>query len=133
MAAVRVEGLREFRRVMIKLEARSGPEIREALRDCAEIVASAARERAPRSAVPRGPHMADTIKATTSGPSAVVRVDRRRVSRGYPAGYPYPRRLEYEAGGARAFLGPALNDNRERVFDRVGVMLDHLAETYGEG
>ncbi len=117
---------------MIRVDARSGPEIRAALKDCAEIVAMDARQRAPRSAVPRGGHMADTIKAATSGPRAVVRVDRKRVSPKYPGGYAYPRRLEFEGGGVRAFIGPALQAKRGEVADRFGVMLDHLASTYGE-
>jgi len=61
---------------------------------------------------------------------AVVESSRTRTKK-YPEGYPYPRRLEYGNGGARAFMAPAaelMTPVANQMFDD---MTDHVWESEG--
>ncbi len=125
-ARVRIEGLREFRAALRKIDPVLNKGLREGLKDAAQIVAYEAQRRAPvRSGATRA-----SVRAFATGNRAGVRVLARRASRAYPAGYPYPRRLEYEGGGRRAFVGPALEAKRDEVVRRLEYALDDVAEIW---
>lgn len=124
--AVSIEGLAAFRRDLKRIDPALVKGVRVALKEAAEVVAVETRRRAPaRSGATRG-----SVRAFTSGNRAGVRVNARRVSQRYPGGYPYPRRLEFENGGARAFVGPALEAKRREVIDRLEGGLDDVARIW---
>lgn len=39
-------------------------------------------------------------------------------------GYYYPRRYEYENGGARAFLHPAVDQNRDKIYASIALVVE---------
>jgi len=121
--AISIEGLAAFRRDLKRIDPVLVKGVRVALKDAAEIVADEARRRAPvRSGLTKG-----SVRSFTSGNKAGVRVNARRVSRGYPAGYPYPKRIEFEGGGRRAFVGPALEAKRGEVVRRLEEVIDDVS------
>lgn len=126
-AGVQIEGLREFRAALRAIDPQLARGLQEGLKDAAQIVAYETRRRAPRG--PSG-RTVSTTRAFASGTSAGVRTTARRVSPKYPGGYPYPRRLEFEKGGARAFMRPALEAKRAEVVRRIGYVLDDVGETW---
>lgn len=97
------EGLAKFRKDLIKADKRFGPEIRNALKATAEVVASDARGRVP---VLTG-KAKGSIKGGSSGAAAVVRGGQKKV--------PYYGWLDF--GGPRSPKGrlnqrPFLKDGR---------------------
>ena len=125
-AAISIEGLAAFRRDLRRIDPVLVKGVRVALKESAEIVAAEARRRAPvRSGATRA-----SVRSFTSGNRAGVRVNARRRSAAYPGGYPYPKRLEFEGGGARAFVGPALEAKRREVVERMADGLDDVARVW---
>jgi hypothetical protein len=132
--AVAVEGLRELRRDLKRMDPELLKGVRTALREAAQIVADEAKRRAPRSGR-SGTHMADTIRPRLRGDSAEVRVGARRKSQRYPSGYRYPSRIEFEGGlgrdpGPHAFLRPALLAKSDEVQHRMEQLLDDIANVW---
>lgn len=124
--AVHVEGLAQFRAALRRIDPQLAKGVREGLKDGAQIVANEARQRAP----VRTGSLVASVRAFASGNRAGVRVNARRPSRKYPAGYPYPRRIEFEGGGARAFVRPALAARADDVRRRIGYVIDDIGETW---
>lgn len=124
--AVEIQGLREFRRALRQIDPKLTVGITVALRDAAQIVATAARRRAPK----RSGRMAVSTRPYARGLEAGVRTTATRVSPAYPAGYPYPKRIEFENGGARAFLAPALEENQDRVARRMEFLLSDIEDVW---
>ena len=125
-AAIRIEGLAEFRAALRRCDPALAKGVREGLKDAAQIVAYEAKRRAPvRSGMLKG-----SVRSFAAGNRAGVRVNARRVSAGYPGGYPYPRRIEFEGGGARAFVAPALEAKRDEVVRRLGYVIDDIGEIW---
>jgi hypothetical protein len=52
--------------------------------------------------------MVDKVSIQVAGGRVWVVERQARKSKGYPSGYSYPRRYEYESGGARSFMRPAV-------------------------
>lgn len=140
--AVQVEGLRELRGFARRIDRAAGqptllPGYRAAIKEAAEPVAVEARKRAPRSPLPLGTgrsprkRLADSITINVSGADALIRAGGTRRSPSYPGGYRFPRRLEYEAGGRRAFLAPALEAKADEVREAMGGVLDALESEWG--
>jgi len=140
--AISIEGLAAFRRDLKRIDPVLVKGVRVALKESAEIVADETRRRAP----VRSGKLKGTVRSFTSGNKAGVRVNARRVSRGYPGGYPYPRRIEFEGGragtmtnaltgrlvggttaGPRAFIAPALEAKRGEVVRRLEEVIDDVA------
>ena len=48
-------------------------------------------------------------------------------------GYYYPRRYEYEAQGARAFLHPAIDNNRDKITASLAAVVEHVIARFNEG
>lgn len=96
--------------------------------DSAAVVARRAREIAAGKGLVRSGDMVSSIKPVPGDDSAAVIVPSRH------RGYPYPRRLEYEArvkgvaGSApRAFLHPALQQETPGIDARMKGVLDMIA------
>lgn len=124
---VHIRGLADFRRDLRRIDPELAKGVREGLRDSAQIVAYEAQRRAPAQTG----RLRASIKGAASGDRAVVRVTARRVSKKYPSGYPYPRRIEFGRGG-EPFIGPALEAKRSEVERRMGFVLDDVAEIWGD-
>ncbi|WP_217923778.1 HK97 gp10 family phage protein [Miltoncostaea oceani] len=124
--AISIEGLAAFRRDLKRIDPALLQGVRVALKEAAELVAGEARRRAP----VRSGRTRTSIRSFTSGNRAGVRANARRVSARYPGGYPYPRRLEFENGGRRAFIGPALEAKRRDVVERLDDALGDVARIW---
>lgn len=123
MAAVGgIEGLADLRRVLRKMESDLANDLRDRLKDAAQVVADDAIDRAPR----RSGRLARSIKPLVRGNVGGVAVSARARD-----GYAYPKRLEYERGSrGRPFLEPALEAKQDEVAERVGRLLDDLADDW---
>lgn len=132
-AGVQVEGLAELRRALRRIDPVLTDGLRAGLKDAGKIVADEGERRAPRSHQARGRHMADTIRVRVSGVKVRVVVNAKRRSPAYPAGFNYPGRIEFEGGGRRAFLQPALEAKHDQVVERLGQVLDDVADTFDQG
>lgn len=122
---VRVTGLKELRRDLRKMSKELDKEVRGALKDSVADVADDAK------AIARGKFDGGTgktiksIRPGVSGSKALVRVSAQN------QGFHYPRRHEYENDGAKAFLGPALSRNSDKVEENVLDALENLAQRQG--
>lgn len=121
---VRIEGLREFRRDLRRIDAELPKGVTKALKASAEIVATEARIRAPVG--PSG-RLKGSIRSFTRGDRAGVRVNAKRRSPRYPGGYPYPRRIEFQL---RPFLHPALVAKQRQVAERMERVIDDVADIW---
>jgi hypothetical protein len=130
---VGVEGLADLRRVLRKMEGALDKDLRSHLLDAAEIVAKEARSRAATGTRPipvtRRPRkrMKDTIRPFARGAVGGIR------STATNAGYPYPKRQEYDGSQGKPFMRPALDAKAPEVERRMAQMLDDLADTWGRG
>lgn len=104
-----VKGLRRLQSALDRIERELPGEAKAALQEAANLVASDVKRTGPRG--PSGRLLASvrtevlTLGALSRHEASVV-VDARRVSRAYPSGYLYPRRVEYSS---RPFLRPAFS------------------------
>lgn len=48
-------------------------------------------------------------------------------------GYSYPRRYEYENGGARSFLHPAIDQNKDKITAALAAVVEHVVARFNEG
>lgn len=78
-------GLNKFNQNLRELDKDLSKQLTKGLKEAAQIVADEAKVRAPRSAKPRGEHMADTIVAYGSSGVAQVRVNATRMTNNYGA------------------------------------------------
>jgi hypothetical protein len=124
--AVRVEGLADLRRDLKRLAPDVLPEIRGALKDAADLVASKARANAPRASGA----LAASIRSGTAGNAGVVR-----------SRLPYAKVHEY--GGTirprgapitihRAqFVGRALTSTEDRIVESLADSINAVASRHG--
>jgi hypothetical protein len=132
---VYIEGLREFRRDLRRIDVQLGQGITDALRDAAEIVAAEARRRAPRGSRPIPPgrrprkRLADAIRPRVRGDVALVVANVTQRSAAWPQGYRYPRRYEY-GDRNRPFLRPALAAKQAEVERALERLLDKIGDTW---
>lgn len=118
---IEVTGLDKLLRSMYRVDRVVARSLQQELKVIAEDVAVRTRhyiigrglydpERAPSATTGTagaGP-MVDKVSIQVSGGRVWVVERQARRSRGYPGGYSYPRRYEYESGGARSFMRPAV-------------------------
>lgn len=45
-------------------------------------------------------------------------------------GYYYPARYEYESGGARAFMRPAVDNNRDRIYGSIAAIVSEAMKAF---
>ena len=138
-AAVRVEGLDELVRAFGRLDRGLRRELQKHLRVIGKIVADDAKAVASEKGLRGGagdPHeglLIRSIRPRVRGGSAFVADTAVTTSPKYPAGYPYPKRIEFAGGGARAFLAPALDRSRERVVSELERLVDWVESDFGGG
>lgn len=117
-AAVKVEGLNELIRAARKIELGMATEMTLTLK---QQIGTPMSEDMKHMAEARGlvgetHHLVDMIKPTVRGASLSIRDTATN------DGYPYPKRYEYQDGGARAFMEPVVHQwessgELERRFD----------------
>ncbi len=135
--AVHVEGLTELVRGLGRMDRGLRREMQRELRDIGELVSREARLIAAAKGLHGGdgdPHpgqLIDQIRLRLRLGVVAVVDPAKTVSRGYPSGFNYPRRFEFEAGGARAFLRPALEAESGEVERKMASMIDRLASEGG--
>ena len=118
---VYVEGLAELRRALRRMDPELLKGVQKKLKKAAKIVADDAQEKAS----VRSGLMASRTRAFTRGNVAGVRSTATA-----PDGYPYPRRIEFEKGGVRAFVRPALEENTEEIIEELEDLLDEIANIF---
>jgi hypothetical protein len=126
-AAVRVQGLGPLVRDFGKMSRELRRDLQREIADSTGIVAREAKAVAEREGLRESGALIRSIKARVRGAVGFVQVGATR------RGFPYPRRLEYESGGRRAFVGPALESKQEDVVEAMNDMLDRLASRNGFG
>lgn len=124
---VSIEGLRELRRDLRKIDKTLWKGVAEGIKDAAQIVAREAEKRAP---VGRTGLLKSKIRPRIKGDTGLVVALARRKSKKYPKGYPYAKRIEYQDGGVRGFLRPALIAKQADVERRLSYVLDDIAEIW---
>jgi hypothetical protein len=124
---VAVEGLAEFRRDLRRMDPALAKGLRESIKDAARIVAEEAESRAP---VGRTGLLKSKIRPRVKGDTGLVVALAKRKSPKYPSGYPYAKRIEYQDGGVRGFLRPALVAKQDEVIERMDKILDDLADIW---
>lgn len=127
--AVEVEGLRELRRDLGRIDKTLSKGVAAGIKDAASIVAQEAQSLAP---VGRTGRLKASIRPRVSGARGFVVANAKKKSPKYPSGYNYPRRIEFDKGGRQAFLRPALDNNREEVVKRLEQLLDDIADIWDD-
>lgn len=123
---IAVEGLRDLRRDLRRIDKSLLAGVREGIKDAAQLVAREAQRRAPR----RTSRLVASIRPRVRGDVGLVVATATKRSPRYPAGFRYPRRIEFEGGGRRAFMAPALEAKRRDVERRLEHLLDDIAEIW---
>lgn len=131
MTAVRVEGLRELDRAFGRASKELRRELRGELRQVGRIVADEARQVAARKGLRKTGRLIKSIRPSVKGAGVFVRAGAVTRSAKYPSGFNYPRRLEFEGGGRRAFLRPALASKQQQVVEQMERVLDRVADGFG--
>jgi hypothetical protein len=124
---VAVEGLAEFRRDLRRIDPVLVKGLREGIKDAARIVATEAEGRAP---VGRTGLLKSKIRPRVKGDIGLVVALAKRKSPKYPSGYPYAKRIEYQDGGVRGFMRPALLAKQDEVIERLDQVLDDVANIW---
>ena len=127
-STVYVEGLAELTASFTMLAPEAKRNLLRELKNVGEIVAVDAKAHAP---VGKTGRLRSQIKPARRGSSVLVQDAEKKVSPRYPSGFPYPRRIEFEQGGARAFLRPALQRQRVRVEEATKLYFEEAARESG--
>lgn len=127
---IAVEGLRDLRRDLRRMDKGLLAGVREGIKDAAQLVAREAQRRGPRGRTSR---LVASIRPRVRGDVGLVVATAVKRSPRYPAGFPYPRRLEFEDGGRRAFMAPALEAKRGQVERRLEHLLDDIGDVWEKG
>ena len=115
---IEVEGLEELRNDLALMAPELDREIEVALGVGARIVARQANVNAPR----RSGRLAGSIRPFTEGGNVgAVEVTARRRSARWPAGYGYPRRIEFRHD---PFLRRAVEQMKDEVISSISAALD---------
>jgi hypothetical protein len=124
---IRITGLRELVRDFGRMQRGLRTELQREMSQIGGIVAGEARQIAQQKGLRDSGDLIRSIRPRVRGAVALVR------SSAEHRGFNYPARLEYEHGGRRAFLGPAVDAKQAEVVDAIDDMLDRLASEHGFG
>ena len=124
-ATVRVEGLDRLVRDFGRMSKQLRKDLQAELKDIAGHVADEAQSVAEREGLRDSGKLIRSIKPSVRGSTAYVRATATN------RGFNYPRRHEFENGGVRAFLHPALQQSTSKVEREIGRMVDRLADRNG--
>lgn len=128
---VHVEGIDALTRAFGRVDKGLRREMQKHLRSVGRIVATAAREEAAAKGLHQSGQLIARINPSVRGGSVFVRDTAKKVSPRYPGGYSYPARYEYEAGGSRAFMRPALDHRRSEVVAELDRVVEWVAMEWG--
>lgn len=118
-----VEGLKEARRDLRRVDRALAKELRGALKDAAEVVAAEARRQAPH----RTGRLAKSIRAGASGSGAVVRAGGARVPYANPVHWGWKRHgIE-----ANPFIERAADKKADEALERLADNMDALFKRNG--
>jgi len=122
---LRFKGLKELDRALGKADKTLRKELRNRLKDAADIVATEAREIAAAKGLRKSGDLIRGIRPYAASGRAGVR------SSATHGGYNYPRRLEYEQG--KPTLGPALDAKADEVIRSAEGLVDDIADDFNRG
>lgn len=125
-----VEGLAELNKVFAKLDKAQKKEMRDKLKSVGKIVADEAKSQAQARGLVKTGKLVRQIRPQVRTRAVVVEATALKRSAAYPSGYPYPKRYEYEKGGARAFMKPALEEKQGEVIDRFEEIFNELSHIW---
>lgn len=133
-----IEGYTELMRALALLYPELRVATREALKQIVDYVANdaiqwAARQGfAPPGRSGRGTgKLIGSIRSGVTGTMGYVRDSAMNESSSPP--YPYPRRYEYQSGGARAFMHPAISQNEGKILASLVAVIDEVSRRFNEG
>lgn len=124
---LRFKGLKELDKALGKADKRLRKELRARFKDVAGIVATEAKDVAESKGLRKSGDLIKGIRPFSTGARTGVR------SSATHGGFNYPQRLEYEQGGLRATLGPALDAKADDVFDAAEGLIDDIADEFNGG
>lgn len=130
---VAVEGLQDLMRIIRKMDKEARKEVRAKLRDVGKIVADEAKAQAAAQGLYRTGLLIRRIRPKLTSRSIQIVDTAMKRSPKYPSGYNYPKRYEYEKGGARAFMRPALEAKQEEAVRRFEEIFDELEREWANG
>jgi hypothetical protein len=126
-SSVKVRGLDRLVRDFGKMNRELQRELRDEIKDVADIVSRHAKRIAEMKGVRKSGKLISGYSPTVRGSTAIVR--NRRVRRGFP----YPTVVEFRRRRGREFgpqasLYPAIDEKQDEVIEALGDMVDNLAE-----
>lgn len=121
---VRFQGLRELDRALGKADRTLRDGLRDRLRDAGQVVAVEARSIVQSKQLVASGDLLRSIRPFAVSGRAGVRASARH------RGFPYPQRLEYEDGGRRAFLNPAVDRKETQIMRNMEHLLDQVADDF---
>lgn len=124
---LRFKGLKELDKALGKADKRLRKELRNRFKDVAGIVATEAKSVAESKGLRKSGDLIKGIRPFSTGARTGVR------SSATHGGFNYPQRLEYEQGGLRATLGPALDAKADDVFEAAEGLIDDITDEFNGG
>lgn len=124
-AQVKVVGYRELARAFDRMGPETRKELRRELRAAGEVVKTAAQETARSVMNVQTGDLSRRIRITASQRSVSI------VANATHRGYGYPRRHEFENGGARAFLRPALEQHQDEAVENIADAFERVGRDNG--
>ena len=128
--SVHVEGLDALTRSFGRVNHGLRREMQKHLRVAGRIVANEAKAVAGEKGLRDSGQLIARVGISVRGGSVFVRDTATRSSARYP-NYSYPSRYEYERGGYRAFMRPALDRKREAVIQELDRVVDWVETDWG--
>lgn len=131
---VQIAGMRELRAALRLLYPELEKELRAGLSEIVKQIENAARSNAdiqgftPPGRSGRG--VGNLIGQIRSGVTVHKGYVKDTANRD---GYYYPARYEYESGGARAFLRPAVEQNRDKIEASILAIVENTIRMFNEG
>ena len=123
---VAVTGLRDLMRALRHMDKAARTEIRDKLRSVGQIVADEAKSIAKEKMAMRTGALLRSIRVRVLQRGVFVVAAAKRRSKSWPAGYNYPKRLEYAQNKRFAFLRPALEAKQEEAIEKMNEVLDEI-------
>lgn len=131
---IQVEGLREFRRELKKVDSALPKELRKANKQAAELIIKEARANYPAIYTPRTGRALGAIKPASTQTAVRVAMDGARAPYIYGQEFGSRRLKRFQRGPSRGgsgapgnFFYPAIRKMRPRLIELYGKLLDDLA------
>ena len=132
-AAVYIHGYKELQRAFKMLVPELQKELNAGMRQIVRMVENDARDWADRQGFTppgtSGRGVGNLIGNIRSGVNMTKGYIKDTANRD---GYYYPARYEYQDGGARSFLHPAINQDRDKIILSIAAIVEHVNTLFGE-